>query len=120
MPRLTEAVTTFRVGGGIHTVEATPAELPLIQVVPYGTAGVTVEINSTHFDTAGYREREQATVRLAYAEAVVLVSTLEEILRDAGAIVTHARIAARAAGQRALEELFEFDPRQLDLLEAAT
>jgi hypothetical protein len=116
MRRLSEANTTFRVGDGIRTVEAAPAELPIVQVAPYGATGVTVEIHSTHYNTAGYCEREHATAQLAYADAVVLVETLEEIMRDTGGLVAHARNAAQAARlrQRALEEFF--DPRQLDLL----
>jgi hypothetical protein len=117
--RRLNANTTFRVTGGIHAVEAAPAELPVIQVVPFGATGVTIELNTAHYNTSGFHERERATARLAYAEAVVLVEALEQILAEAGAIAMHARIAARAAQQRQRAQEESFDPRQLDLLEVA-
>jgi hypothetical protein len=118
MPRLSDVNTTFRVSGGISAAEATPAELPAVQVVPFGATGVTIELNTAHYNTSGFHERERATARLAYAEAVVLVEQIEQILREAGALAMHARIAARAAQQHQ-SALELFDPRQLDLLESA-
>jgi hypothetical protein len=62
-----EANTTFRVPVGIHTVEAAPAELPIIQVASYGATGITLEINALSFDVEGRAERQRATARLQYA-----------------------------------------------------
>jgi hypothetical protein len=97
MQRLS-ATSTFRVSGGSHAVEVAARELPVIQVAMFGTTGVTLEINTANFNSAGFLEREHATVRLKRADALALVRMLAEILDEA------------ADGA---------DGRQPDLLEAA-